>query len=138
MSTIGTRVRELRQAKGLTQQALVGDGISPGYVSLIESGKRTPSPAAVARLAERLGVSVDELVAEPAAEPVVPMVSEAARLDVNFARLALANGNPAEALGTLGKVKLEELDSATACDAALVLAESLQQTGNLDRAVAVL
>src|ERR1700754_109770 len=110
MSTFGTRVRELRQAKGLTQQALVGDGISPGYVSLIESGKRTPSAAAVARIAERLGVSVDELVAEP--EPT-PVVSESARLEVNFARLALANGNPDEALRTLGSMRLDDLDSAT-------------------------
>ncbi len=135
MSTFGTRVRELRQAKGLSQQALAGDGISPGYVSLIESGKRTPSPAAVARLAERLDVPVSQLVDVPAP---VPVVSESARLDVNFARLALGNGNPHEALRTLGSLQLDELDSVTACDAALVLAESLQQTGNLDRAVAVL
>ncbi len=135
MSTFGTRVRELRQAKGLSQQALAGDGISPGYVSLIESGKRTPSPTAVARLAERLDVPVSELVDEP---ETVPVVSESARLDVNFARLALGNGNPAEALRTLATLELDKLDSATACDAALVLAESLQQTGSLDRAVAVL
>ena len=133
MTTIGTRVRELRQAKGLSQQALAGEGISPGYVSLIESGKRTPSAAAVERLAERLGVSVRELADEP-----TPVVSDMARLEVNFARLALGNGNPTEAIRTLGSVNLDELDSGTACDAALVLAESLQQTGHLDRAVAVL
>src|SRR5690242_10539023 len=138
MSTIGTRVRELRRAKGLTQQALVGDGISPGYVSLIESGKRTPSPAAVARPAERLGVSVDELVADTTPEPVAAVVSGTARLEVDFARLALGNGHPDEAMRTLGKVHLDQVDSVTACDAALGLAESLQQTGTLDRAVAVL
>jgi transcriptional regulator with XRE-family HTH domain len=137
MSTFGTRVRELRQAKGLSQQALAGDGISPGYVSLIESGKRTPSPAAVARLAERLGVSVNDLVAQPAQEPS-PAVSQAAQLEINFARLALGNGSPDEALRTLGNLHLDELDSATACDAALVLAESLEKSGHVDRAVAVL
>lgn len=133
MTAIGARVRQLRRAKGLSQQALAGDGISPGYVSLIESGKRTPSPATVERLARRLGVSVSELVGESK-----PEVNEAARLEVNFARLALANGHPTEAIRSLGAVNLEELDSATACDAALVLAESLQETGNLDRAVGVL
>ena len=117
MSTIGTRVRELRQAKGLTQQALVGDGISPGYVSLIESGKRTPSPAAVARLAERLGVSVDELVADTTPEPVAPVVSETARLEVNFARLALANGNPDEALRTLSTSRAVSASSCNGCRA---------------------
>lgn len=133
MSTMGTRVRELRQARGLSQQAIAGDGLSAGYVSLIESGKRTPSPATVERLAERLGVPVSQLLGEER-----PAVSEHARLEVNFARLALANGNPADALRCLGAIRLDELDSGTACDAALVLAESLQETGQLDRAVAVL
>jgi transcriptional regulator with XRE-family HTH domain len=133
MSTIGSRVRELRLAKGLSQQALSGDGISPGYVSLIESGKRTPSSATIALLAERLGVPVDRLVAEER-----PLAADHARLEANFARLALANGDPAQAVQSLGKIQLDQLDSRTACDAALVLAESLQETGQLDRAVAVL
>src|SRR4051794_14697537 len=98
MSTIGTRVRELRLAKGLSQQALSGDGISPGYVSLIESGKRTPSPATVALLAERLGVPVDRLVSDER-----PLVADHARVEANFARLALANGDPAQAVQSLGK-----------------------------------
>ena len=133
MTTIGARVREIRQAKGLSQQALVGDGISPGYVSLIESGKRTPSAAATERLAERLGVPLSRLL-----EDDRPLASDHARVEANFARLALANGNPAEAVRCLSKIRLEELDSRTACDAALVLAESLQETGELDRAVGVL
>ena len=36
MTTIGDRVRQLRTSKGLSQQALTGDGISAGYVSLID------------------------------------------------------------------------------------------------------
>ena len=59
MTTIGDRVRQLRTSKGLSQQALTGDGISAGYVSLIESGKRTPSPEVAAKLAQRLGVEVE-------------------------------------------------------------------------------
>ena len=133
MSTIGTRVRELRLARGLSQQALSGDGLSPGYISLIESGKRKPSAATVARLADRLGVPVDRLV-----EDERPSASDAARVEANFARLALANGDPTQAVQALGKIRLDQLDSRTACDAALVLAESLQETGQLDRAVAVL
>ena len=94
MSTIGTRVRELRQAKGLTQQALAGNGISAGYVSLIESGKRTPSDDVVRRLASdsasRRGPGRDD---EPA-----PRRADQARMEMNFARMALANGNPREAV----------------------------------------
>lgn len=133
MSTIGTRVREIRTSKGLSQQSLAGDGISAGYVSLIESGKRTPSPATAERLAVRLGVPVERLVQDDQAP-----VSEHARLEANFARLALANGNPAEAVRCLGAIRFHELDSRTAGEASLVLAEALHETGDLDRAVGVL
>ena len=136
MSSIGARVREIRLAKGLSQQALAGDGISAGYVSLIESGKRTPSEAATRLLAERLGVPLARLLDEEPGRAPSPRVHS--RLEVNFARLALANGNPAEAVRCLAAVDLDELDSETACDAALVLAESLQETGQLDVAVGVL
>lgn len=133
MSAIGARVRELRKARGLSQHALAGDGISAGYISLIESGKRTPSREVAEQLAAALGVPVERLL-----EVSRPMVSDTARIEANFARLALANGDPAQALDGLRHVNLHELDSQSACDAALVLAESLQQTGQLDKAVEVL
>ena len=133
MNAIGARVRELRKARGLSQQALAGDGVSAGYVSLIESGKRMPSAKTAAVLAERLGVEVDELMGrEPAP------ASEETRVLVNFARLALANGDPDEAVSCLGGLRLDTLDLSTTCDAALVLAEGLQQTGQLGAAVRVL
>ena len=133
MSTIGTRIRDLRHAQGLTQDALAGNGISAGYVSLIESGKRTPSADVAQRLAERLGVPVEQLL-----DQEEPNASDEARVEVNFARLALANGNPAQAVRCLATLSLDRLDSVTACNAGLVLAESLQQTGQLDEAVTTL
>lgn len=133
MSAIGARVRELRKARGLSQQALAGDGISAGYISLIESGKRTPSREMAEALASRLGVSVGDLVHETSAT-----ASDQARVDANFARLALANGDPEEAIRCLNQVDLAQLDSRTACDAGLVLAESLQETGQLELALGVL
>ncbi len=138
MSSFGARIRELRVAAGLSQQALAGKGLSAGYVSLIESDKRTPSPAAIQLIAERLGVPVEQLLDGPPLPPGTHPEPDHARLEVNFARLALGNGNPAEAVRCLGAVDLERLDSQTAAEASLVLAESLQQTGQLDRAVAVL
>ncbi len=120
----------------MSQQSLAGDGVSAGYVSLIESGKRTPSPAVLTRLAGRLGVPVEELADAPPAPTTA--ACERARVEVNFARLALSNGDPAQAIACLAKLRLDEVDPATASDAALVLAESLQQTGKLDRAVGVL
>lgn len=52
----GRRLRKLRQAKGLSQSALAGDGMSTGYLSRLESGARQPTERAVAHLAERLGL----------------------------------------------------------------------------------
>jgi transcriptional regulator with XRE-family HTH domain len=137
MTTIGNRVRELRKSKGLSQQALTGDGISAGYVSLIESGKRTPSPEVTAKLAERLGVPLTELT-ELGGDEERAASSESAQLDVNFARLALANGTPAEAVRSLRSIPLEGVAAATANEASLTLAEALEQTGEVDEALRVL
>ncbi|MEU0603069.1 helix-turn-helix domain-containing protein [Streptomyces sp. NPDC006393] len=52
----GRRLRKLRQARGLSQTALAGDGMSTGYLSRLESGARQPTERAVAYLAERLGL----------------------------------------------------------------------------------
>jgi len=132
MTAIGTRIRELRVAKGLTQTALAGNGLSSGYVSLIEAGKRTPSAAMTRQIAERLGVPADELLGD-SAEP-----SDDVRMEVNFARLALASGDPAEAVRSLDGVDLTALRGPTAYDAAQTLAESQAQLGRLEEAVATL
>jgi transcriptional regulator with XRE-family HTH domain len=138
MSTIGTRIRDLRISKGMTQTALCGDGISSGYVSLIESGKRTPSDRMVREIADRLGVSVEEILRSDETPRVDPRLSDHARLDVNFAKMALANGNPAEAARIVSRLELDTLDNTTANDAASVLSQSLEQAGDMVGAVRVL
>ena len=138
MSTIGKRIRDLRVSKGMTQTALCGDGISSGYVSLIESGKRTPSEKMVREIARRLGVSADELLQADETPPEDLRFSDHARLDVNFAKMALANANPAEAARIVSRLELDRLDNTTANDAASVLAQSLEQTGDMAGAARVL
>ena len=138
MSTIGTRIRDLRISKGMTQTALCGDGISSGYVSLIESGKRTPSEKMVREIARRLGVPEEELLQADEGPRQDPRLSDHARLDVNFAKMALANGNPAEAARIVSRLELDRLDNLTANDAASVLSQSLEQSGDMVGAVRVL
>jgi transcriptional regulator with XRE-family HTH domain len=58
---VGRRVRELRRKLGLTQADLAGDDYSAAYVSTIETGRRTASPAMLDHLAARLGVEVADL-----------------------------------------------------------------------------
>ncbi|MEU9289909.1 helix-turn-helix domain-containing protein [Streptomyces sp. NPDC048275] len=52
----GRRLRKLRMARGLSQSALAGDGMSTGYLSRLESGARRPTDRAVTYLADRLGL----------------------------------------------------------------------------------
>ncbi|MGY1528591.1 helix-turn-helix domain-containing protein [Streptomyces sp. MN3] len=61
----GRRLRKLRQARGLSQTALAGDGMSTGYLSRLESGARQPTERAVAYLAGRLGLEAADFE-EPA------------------------------------------------------------------------
>lgn len=65
----GRRMRELRLRAGMSQAELAGPGLSASYVSLLEGGKRVPSPEVVAELAERLGVAPRSLHAEDTGAP---------------------------------------------------------------------
>jgi tetratricopeptide (TPR) repeat protein len=53
---LGTRLRQLRVAAGLTQSELAGDRFSKEYVSQIERGKTRPTRETIEWLAHRLGV----------------------------------------------------------------------------------
>ncbi|HLH13823.1 MAG TPA: helix-turn-helix transcriptional regulator, partial [Solirubrobacteraceae bacterium] len=60
---IGTRLRERREALGLTQQALAEElGVTHQHVSRLESGRAMPSLDLVVRLAARFGITTDELL----------------------------------------------------------------------------
>src|ERR1051325_514964 len=55
-SGLGTRLRQLRVAAGLTQTDLAGDRFSKEYISQIERGKTRPTPETIGWLAARLRV----------------------------------------------------------------------------------
>lgn len=92
-SAIGRRLRELRITQGLLQQDLATAEISTSYVSLIEGGKRRPSPSVLATLAERLGTSVEYLRTGRDEAELANL-----RLELGFAEMALRNGSQQEAL----------------------------------------
>ncbi len=59
---LGWRVRQLREARGWTQETLAGRaGLDRSYVAGIEAGLRNPSTKALAKLARALGVSLSTL-----------------------------------------------------------------------------
>jgi transcriptional regulator with XRE-family HTH domain len=69
--TVGRRIHRLRTGLGLTQRELAAPSYTPGYVSAVESDRRTPSAEAMRHFAFRLGLGLEELSTGRTADPVV-------------------------------------------------------------------
>lgn len=133
---LGGRLRKARLALGLAQADLAGDDLSASYVSLIEAGKRLPSPDIIRRLAGRLGIDCEYLASGLAAHDAVQ-----ARTDLAFARVALAEGRAEEArmiAAELVSRSPQSLDSGEAYQSRLVMATACERLGQTKQAVALL
>lgn len=96
MPSVGDRIREIRETKKLTQDHLADKaGISKGFLSEIENGKRNVSSEYLLRIANALCASLDYLLRGTTdtpngnKEPVVipPELSEAAeKLNLSYAQ----------------------------------------------------
>ncbi|PSL28827.1 helix-turn-helix protein [Planomicrobium soli] len=64
MATLGERIKKLRKEKGLTLQALAGESLTKGMLSLIENNKANPSMESLSYIASQLGIEQNELLAE--------------------------------------------------------------------------
>ncbi len=77
---IGKRIRTIREKKDLTQREFAGlVGVSPNYVSEIESGKSQPSNPILYVIEDRLGINPEWLVegkGEMWAAPKIPHGSD--------------------------------------------------------------
>ena len=84
--TLGQAIRAIREQVGLSQKELAdAAGIDQSYMSMIESGQRSnPGTRIIARLAQALQVSIDDLAADagylPRAEEPDPLTEQALRL----------------------------------------------------------
>ena len=62
---LGRRIQRIRHERGLTQAELAERAdVSPPYISHIERGVKTTSLDTLVRIAESLGVTLDELLAD--------------------------------------------------------------------------
>ncbi len=62
------RIKDLREAKGLTQEQLAQLlGVTQGTIAHWESGARTPTLMNMVKIADVLGVSLDEVLGRTAA-----------------------------------------------------------------------
>ena len=102
-SGFGQRVRERRRELGRSQTELAGSRLSASYLSLLESGKRRPTPDVVTSLAAALDCTPDYLL-----HGHDPKLREKFQLGVRYAELAIRNGEAADALTTIDTL-LEEV-----------------------------
>lgn len=131
---IGQRIRRLRHEHGLTQAALAGERLSESYVSLIESGRRTPTDEVLEYLAQTLGCSVEILKG-------VDQVSDAAQAEmlIRRAEWETESGQSQAALRHLqqGITLASTLDlPALATRGRAARAKALEMTGQLSQAAA--
>ncbi|MFC8126986.1 helix-turn-helix domain-containing protein [Streptomyces sp. NPDC057302] len=131
-ATIGRRVLRMRTELGLTQRQLAEPAYTPAYVSTLESGKVRPSEAALRHLAERLGVTPEELVTGRPARLAAEL-----RLRLTDARRALATGTPEDAAALFRALHAEAVEHALPGEQAtalLGLGDCLLESGDLDDA----
>ena len=84
MSTIGKRIAEYRKKKDLKQDELAEMlGVSPQAVSKWENDLSCPDISLLPELSKIFGISIDELVQGKKEEPVVAVLPEEERKDIN-------------------------------------------------------
>lgn len=109
---VGQRLRQAREAAGLTQRELSFEGCTAAYVSRIEAGARVPSLQILHEFAKRLGVTPEYLATgRPAGEDVSSELLEAEvalRLgdEDRAAQLYEAARADADSPGALARVQL--------------------------------
>lgn len=133
---VGQRIKTVRRQRGFSQAQLAHPELSDSYVSLIESGKRTPTPAVLELLAEKLDCSLTYLINGVTAEQMQEI-----ELALSYARLAMDNGEVVEArtryaelLADSGLAGLPQMRQ----DAEYGLALATEACGDLNQAIALL
>lgn len=133
---ISKRIKEMRLRRGLSQAQLAHPELSDSYISLIESGSRTPTPAVLELIASKLDCSVSYLVNGVHAEEM-----EELELTLRYAQMALENGEAAEArkqyADLLNNPALASLTSLW-LDAQYGAALAAEACGDLQEAVSIL
>jgi tetratricopeptide (TPR) repeat protein len=133
-SSFATRLRARRAELGLSQSDVAGEELHPSYVSLLESGKRTPTSDVAAVLAARLSCTPEYLLRGDD-----PKVTANVTLAVSYAEIALRNGEAADALTQTEKVLAEyqNIPAHLRARAETVRAQALEGVGRIEEAIVV-
>ncbi len=80
---IGRRIRQLRVERGMTQEVLAAAaGLTKGYLSKIENSPSSPPVSTLISIARALGVGIDQVFSEQAAETDFTLVRRDERQEI--------------------------------------------------------
>ena len=127
-SAVGRRLRDAREAAGLSQRRLAFPGCSPAYISRIEAGERIPSLQLLRELARRLGVTEDYLATGGEAD------SPGAAQKLVEAEIALRLGDAGAASALYDEALHEAVDDGGRSDALEGLGNVALRAGRPDEA----
>ncbi|HEY7486625.1 MAG TPA: helix-turn-helix transcriptional regulator [Streptosporangiaceae bacterium] len=127
---VGDRVRNLRLTKRLSQAQLAGHDLSDSYISLIESGKRTPTPAVLRLLAERLGCTAEYL-----SDGIEPEQRTHLEVRGRYADLSLLTGDLEVALKGFDDVVARSDSPTLTARAKWGRARTLEELGRTEEAI---
>ncbi|MCK2214182.1 helix-turn-helix domain-containing protein [Actinomadura sp. ATCC 31491] len=116
----------------MSQAQLAGPDLSDSYVSLIESGKRTPTPVVARLLAERLGCTTEFLL-----HGIEPRQRIDTELGLRHAELELQHGDPVVAADRFTEIvkAADEENAMLTAQARFGRARALEAQGRLGQAV---
>lgn len=129
--SVGERVRDLRLTRRMSQAQLAGHDLSDSYISLIESGKRTPTPTVLKLLAERLGCTPEYL-----SEGIEPEQRAHVEVRARHCELALLAGDAAAALEGFDEVIAADDNPELTLRARWGRAAALERLGRTGEAIA--
>jgi tetratricopeptide (TPR) repeat protein len=108
LTSLGARIRQLRQERGLTQQVLAGPEFTKGYVSALERGTVRPSLKALDVFSRRLGVPIVDFLAaaqDPQNQSAVEAQRESFLSQCNYAKMLMRTGQMKEALALIDEIE---------------------------------
>ena len=135
-SGIGSRVRELRVAAGMTQADLAGERFSKEYVSQVELGKSPLSEAGIRWFCQQLGVDRSELEGDHG--PAALAAAEAAIVRAEAAIEAHRHSEAVAALDAVGGAVSRADDPKLGLRFWLAQGWAVHHVGDLERAVVML
>ena len=130
-ASLGTRIREARQALGLSLSAVAGTDFSRAFLNQVELGRAQPSMQNLRIIAQRLQRPIEYFLEDPEVSSV------AIELTLTEAETHLRSGEPARAEALARRLLERSIPIDVLPRAQLILGNALQRTGAIADSVPI-